>query len=64
MTSEQVYDLKGAAMIVANGLRGRQSMFLCAAVPADQKLASLLREFASLDGEMAELLERALKEDA
>ena len=64
MTPEQVYDLRVAARIVANGLRERQSMFLGAAVSADQNLASLLRKFASQDGEMAELLELALKEDA
>jgi hypothetical protein len=61
MTPEQVYDLKLAAKIIANWLRARQPSFLEAAIRAD---SSRLREFASQDGEMAELLELALQEDA
>lgn len=64
MTPEQVSDLKVAARAVANGLRKRQSMFLSAAVSADQNLASLLRKFASQDGEMAELIELAMNEES
>ena len=57
-------EIMDAAKIVAVNLRNRQAQFLKAAVGEDAGLASILRSLAKQDGEMAELLELALKEDA
>jgi hypothetical protein len=62
-----VNELESAAKLVATALRKRQMLFLGGALHADHKLADVLRDFATQDGNMADLLDLALdgcEEDA